>query len=186
MKAKPMITKISKATPEMIDQVSGFVFRDQDYMTENFPQSTSREEITKSLGKAAANWYVLAVDHPVALFSLQLAGSEARLERLCIEKTSTLPTLITHLQSDIGNLRVTSSVVIVREGDQPAFAEVGFRKTNSLVAFAKTVLETQLMPMLPMSNPTERDIPILARLLFESYANGIEKFQDAKDRKSVV
>lgn len=179
-----MIIKISKATPDTLDQVSGFVFQDQDYMIENFPQCGSKEEVTERLRKASDNWYVLVVDQPVALFSLQLTGPEASLERFCIQQTSTLRTLIPTLQSDLRSMKVASTVVIVRERDQQAFAEVGYRKKNTLIAFANTVSETQSMLILPMSNPTEKDIPILAKLMFESYANGIQKFQDAKSAEA--
>jgi ribosomal protein S18 acetylase RimI-like enzyme len=181
-----MITKVSKSTSEALDQVSSFVIEDQEYVKENFPQCKSKEEITEALRKAGSNWNILVVDHPVALFSLQSTGLEVTLEQLCPEKPGALQMLTAALQSDFRNMNVASSVVILPEGYEQAFSDGGYQKTNAMVTFSKTVSETQLMPILPMTNPSEKDIPAIAKLMLESYANGIEKFQKEKSAEAYL
>jgi ribosomal protein S18 acetylase RimI-like enzyme len=181
-----MITKVSKSTSEALDQVSSFLIEDQEYMKENFPQCKSKEEITEALRKAGSNWNILVVDHPVALFSLRSTGLEVTLERLCPEKPGALQMLIVALQSDFRNMNVASSVVILPEGYEQAFSDGGYQKTNAMVTFSKIVSETQLMPILPMTNLSEKDIPAIAKLMLESYANGHEKFQKDKSAEAYL
>ena len=181
-----MITKISKATSEALDQVSSFVIEDQEYMKENFPQCKSKEEVTEVLNKAGDNWNIFVADRPIALCSLQLNGPEATLERFCIENPTALQASIPFLQSDLRHMRVASSVVIVSERQEKAFSVGGYQKTDTLVTFAKTISETQLMPILPMSNLSEKDIPTIAKLMLESYANNKEKFQEPKSAEAYL
>ena len=181
-----MITKVSKSTSEALDQVSSFLIEDQEYMKENFPQCKSKEEITEALRKAGSNWNILVVDHPVALFSLQSTGLEVTLERLCPEEPGALQMLTSALQSDFRSMNVASSVVILPEGYEQAFSDGGYQKTNAMVTFSKIVSETQLMPILPMTNLSEKDIPAIAKLMLESYANGHEKFQKDKSAEAYL
>jgi predicted GNAT family acetyltransferase len=51
----------------------------------------------------------------------------------------------------------------------------GFEKRNTLLRFGGSVVQTNIMPILPLSNPTEHDIPALAKLMQESYARKKEK-----------
>jgi ribosomal protein S18 acetylase RimI-like enzyme len=174
-----MITRVSQATPAVLDQVSNFVVENRNYIRENFPQCESTEEITETLRKAGTNWNVLVVDSPVALFLLQSSDSVVQFSRLCMKLQTTLENLMPTLQSDLRNMRAEPSAFFVPEEYEQTFSKAGYQRADILTTFLRKVTETQLMPILPMSNPGRKDIPALARLMLESYANS--KQQTSKE-----
>jgi len=59
-------------------------------------------------------------------------------------------------------------------------AKLGYERQEAQVRLSKNPQESRIVQLLPLSNPIEKDIPELSRLMFEAYAESkYNKYADA-------
>jgi GNAT superfamily N-acetyltransferase len=169
-----MITKTSKASSDILGQTAEFIFENGAYMKEVFPQCSNKEELLSELRKTHEQWNILHTDRPVALFTLQLSDVNAIVDKFYPAPSISYESLVLNLRLDLKKAKIQSLTLRVPEEMAEGLEKNGFEKRRFLVKFVGPVIETQLMPILPLVSPTERGIPALAKLMHESYEKGAE------------
>lgn len=171
-----MITSITKASSNVLSQVADLIVGNSAYLKDVFPECLSREELLTALKKSHEPWSALVTDRAAAFFSLNISDVDAAIDELLIADNISFDTLVPSLRSEFQRRKIQSLTLNAPEEIAEELTRNGFEKRGLLIRLAGPVLETELMPILPLSNPTERDIPMLAKLMCESY----EKSQEPK------
>jgi RimJ/RimL family protein N-acetyltransferase len=56
----------------------------------------------------------------------------------------------------------------------------GFTKRGVYVKFSRVPEETEMMPILPLTNVTQKELPVLTRLMFDAYAKSAYPLPDIR------
>ena len=83
---------------------------------------------------------------------------------------NSLDSIFTILQADLGKRNLDRLIINVPVGDAATFIKTGFEKKSTLLGLTGRVVETKVMPMLPLSHPRDEDVPALGKLMYDSYA----------------
>ncbi len=169
-----MITRITKARSSTLGQVADFVLSNGTYLKETFPECDDREKLLAELRNSYESWSFLSIDKPAALFRLHLSGTNALLEKFLPSPAFPFEPLIRSLKGDLERMKVESLVLQVPEEMTEGLTKNGFQKLRVILRLSGPVVETKLMPILPLNNPTKKDIPVLAKLLHEAYGKSPE------------
>jgi GNAT superfamily N-acetyltransferase len=169
-----MITRTSKASADALSQTAEFIVENRTYMREAFPQCSNKEELVSELRKTHEQWNILYADRPSALFLLQISDVNAVVDKFCSAPSISLESLVPNLRVDLKKVKIQSLTLRVPKEMVDALEKNGFEKRRLAVKFAGPVIETKLMPILPLVSPTARDIPALAKLMHESYEKSAE------------
>ncbi|MGD0689762.1 MAG: GNAT family N-acetyltransferase [Candidatus Bathyarchaeia archaeon] len=169
-----MITKTSKASSDILGQTAEFIFENGASTKEAFPQCSTKEELLSELRKTHEQWNILHTDRPVALFTLQLSDVDAIVDKIYPAPPTSYESFVSNLRLDLKKAKIQSLTLRVPEEMAEGLEKNGFEKRRVIVKFVGPVIETQLMPILPLVSPTDRDIPALAKLMHESYEKGAE------------
>jgi hypothetical protein len=94
--------------------------------------------------------------------------------------------VIATLREDLRRMRITDFQVDAPPGQTDSFLSKGFETHAVLVRFSRAPIETKMMPILPLMNPTEKEIPTLAKLMYEAYAKTKSAYSDAQSTESVI
>lgn len=167
--------KLSKISAETLDYVSEFVFTNKPFMNQVFPQCANKNSLREALIKSGDRWGVLISDRPVALLAIRTPGTTAIVERFCPATPDVIPTATSALREHFSRLKAAELEMNVSEDLAESLAKNGFERRSALVRLSANVVETKTMPILPLSNPTRKDIPALVKLMLESYAKSNEE-----------
>lgn len=170
-----MITRTSKASSDILGQTAEFIVENGRYMKEAFPQCSNKEELVSELRKTHEQWNILHTNRPVALFLLQPSDVDAVVDKFYPAPSISYESFVPNLRLDLKKAKIQSFTLRVPEEMVDALEKNGFEKRRFIVKFVGQVIETKLMPILPLVSPTERDIPALAKLMHESYEKGAEE-----------
>lgn len=169
-----MITRTSKASSNILGQTAEFIVENGAYMKEAFPQCSNKTELLSELRKTSEQWNILYTDRPIALFTWQLSDVHVLVDKFYPVPPISYELLVSNLRLDLKKAKIHSLTLRVPEEMVEALERNGFQKRQFILKFVGPVIETKLMPMLPLVSPTERDIPALAKLMHESYEKGAE------------
>ena len=170
-----MITKLSKTSAETLDYIAEFVFTNKPFLNQSFPLCDSKTSLREALMRSGDRWTVLISDQPIALLAMRTVGATAIVERFCPATPDVIPATTSALREYLSRLKAAELEMKVSEDLAESFAKNGFEKRSALLRLTANVVETKTMPILPLSNPTGKDIPALANLMLESYAKSNEK-----------
>ena len=170
-----MLTSVSKMSAVELDYIANFTFANKPFMNHAFPQCDSKSALIEALKKAGDRWSVLLSGKPLALFTLRTSNATAIVEHFSPESSDVIATAISGLRDHLTKRKVEKIEVNASEDFAEPLSRSGFEKRSTLLRFGGSVVQTNIMPILPLSNPTERDIPALAKLMQESYARNKEK-----------
>jgi hypothetical protein len=170
-----VITRTSKASSDVLGQTAEFIVENGAYMKEAFPQCSNKEELVAELRKTYDQWNILHTDRPVALFTLQPSQVDAVVDKFYPAPSISIESLVSELRLDLKRAKIQSLTLRVPEEMVETLEKNGFEKRRFIVKFVGPVIETKLMPILPLVSPTERDISALAKLMHESYEKGVEE-----------
>jgi len=154
-------------------------------MDQAFPDSTSTE-VSRAISSLGNSWYVLTSERPIALFKAEFSGATASVFPLCYDGRTLFESLIGKLCEDLRRMRLTSLHVNVPIDKTDLFLSRGFEKVDVLIRLSRAPTETKMMPILPLMNPTEREIPTLSKLMYDSYAKAKSAYSDAQSTESVI
>ncbi len=169
-----MLTRTTKASSVILGQVADLVLENEAYLKEEFPQCSNPEELLAELKKSPEPWNALVTDRPGALFTLHVYDTNALLDRFFSAAGLSFDELVRILGQDLQRMKIESLTLRAPEELTEKLTKNGFEKRRLLVRLKGAVVETKLMPILPLNNPAERDIPVLSRLMYESYEKSSE------------
>jgi ribosomal protein S18 acetylase RimI-like enzyme len=169
-----MITRTSKASSNVLGQTAEFIVENGAYMKEAFPNCSNKAELLAELRKAPEQWNILHTDRPVALFALQISDLDVVVDKICLAPLTSHESFVSSFRLDLKKAKIQSLTLRVPEEMAEELKNYGFEKRRFMLKFVGQVTETKLMPILPLVSPTERDIPALAKLMYESYEKGAE------------
>jgi GNAT superfamily N-acetyltransferase len=170
-----MITRTSKASSDILGQTAEFILENGAYMKEAFPQCSNKAELLSELRKTPEQWNILHTDRPVALFTLQVSDLDAVIDKFYSVPPISYESFVSNLRLDLKKAKIQSLTLRVPEEMVEALEKNEFEKRRFIIKFVGQVIETKLMPILPLLSPTERGIPALAKLMHESYEKGAEE-----------
>jgi GNAT superfamily N-acetyltransferase len=169
-----MITRTAKASSDQLAQAADLIVENGAYLKEAFPQCSNKAEVISELKKSPEQWNVLFTDRPAAVFTLHVSDMDAVIDKFLPASSLSFDTLVPSLQHDLKRMKAGSLTLHVLQEMSEALMKNGFEKRRTLVKLMGPVIETKLMPILPLNSPTERDIPLLAKLMYESYEKSSE------------
>jgi GNAT superfamily N-acetyltransferase len=172
-----MITKASKCPKEVLKVVSNFVYKNGDFAKENFSLCTNPIEVNRALA-SSDSWYIHLDDRPTALFKLEISEPMANISQICVNRDDMLGAVVSSLRQDLRNMRITDISVRVMPNDMESLNASGFEKRGSYVKFSRVPAETKMMPILPLVNATQKELPILSRLMYDAYAKSDRALSD--------
>jgi len=154
-------------------------------MDEAFPDSSSTE-LGRALSSLGKSWYVLTSERPIALFKGALTGPTANVSRMCYDSGTSFESLIANLCEDLRRMKITNLHVGVPTDRTDLFLSRGFERAEILVRFSRAPIESKMMPILPLMNLTEKEIPILSKLMYDAYAKTSGAYSDAQSAENVI
>lgn len=169
-----MISGTPKVNPKVIDSVAELVFQNKPYLNEVFPACKNPAEIAGILRSSQSSWSVLVTDLPVALFNLQTSGQEGTITALSLLGENNVQNVIPLLLKDLGERKIRTVRSEVPEEQLDSLVNLGFQSNGAQLRFSGPIIETTFMPILPLTNPAQKDLPALAKLLHESYKKSPE------------
>lgn len=169
-----MITRTAKASSDLLAQAADLIVENGAYLKKAFPQCSNKSEVISELKKSPEQWNVLFTDRPAAVFTLHVSDMDAVIGKFLPASSLSFDTLVPSLQHDLKRMKVGSLTIQVLQEMSEALTKNGFEKRRTLVKLMGPVIETKLMPILPLNSPTERNLPLLAKLMYESYEKSSE------------
>lgn len=170
-----MLLPLSKLSPDALDYVVKFTFANKSSMSLAFPDCEDETALGRTLKTSSERWNVLVMEHPIALFTLRTIGATAFVDSFLPESAECIDTAIPALREHLTQKKIEPVLVNVSEDLEVPLMKNGFQKYATLLRFAANAVETKLMPILPLSNLSERDLSALIILMRESYARSREK-----------
>jgi len=176
-----MITRVGKASSELLDQVAALILTDDDYRGEVFSTSTDKTTLIAALRKLGPEWTILTQDQTLAVFTLTETEGHGVVDHLCLSLPEGIPSIISELTSRLEKTpHITTISITTRDTLAEGLLSQGFGEKTTRTNFSCHISETQFMPILPLMNPGSKDIPIFAKLMYEAYAkNKISKYANA-------
>ena len=181
-----MITRVGKCSADVLRSIASFVYQDREFREQEFPHSTNTEEVGMALATLGNSWQALTLDRPIAVFKAEISQPTANVTRLCYDHGAPFESVIANLREDLRRIGITDLHVNVSPDQTDTFQSKGFEKGAVRVRLSRAPIETKMMPILPLMNPTEKQIPILSNLMYEAYAKMKGAYSDAQSTQSVV
>src|SRR5208282_1626633 len=178
-----MITRVDRASSEILDQIANLVLADESYRRESFPTSVDKASLLATFRKLGPQWTILTHEQTLALFVLSEIHRHGSIDHLCLRTPETITTFASELINELEKTPITDISLTTNAADLAERLVVqGFMKKRSVINFLKQISETQFMPILPLINPKSRDLPVLAKLMYEAYAKGrIPKYASSEE-----
>lgn len=165
-----MIRKVVELDTDLVDQAAELILRNDAYRRYCFPTCEDTKQIATALLKLTSDWRSVVQDRVLAIFSFD--KSIKRLSNLCI-------------QSGAGELVVSeilSGLSVIEANSPLELADVwirhGFQMGVTQVQFFRKPQESNIMQLLPLTNPTGSDLQAISKLMVEVYSG---RYVDAKD-----
>lgn len=170
-----MITRTKKASRDQLTKIAEIVQRNVAFAKQAFPECSTRDQLQAELKNSPKEWNALFISgEPVALFTLHHSGRTAMLDNLLVASITDDAPVASALRTEFKATKVESLTLQVPEHLAIELVSNGFEKLRSLIRLTGPVVVTKLMPILPLNNPTARDLPLLAKLMYDSYEKGLE------------
>lgn len=170
-----MITPIAKASTDLLTQAADLILGSEPYLRETFPHCLNRTEAQQELRRPPEAWRLLFTNRLAALFTLHyLSDTEAAIDKFFPSPSITLDSLVPNLLHDLKRTKVNFLTIRISPEMSERLMKNGFEKRRDLVKLQGPIVETELMPILPLNNPNPRDLPALAKLMHDSYEKGSE------------
>jgi ribosomal protein S18 acetylase RimI-like enzyme len=170
-----MITKASKCSMDDLQRVANFVCENPDFSKENFPSCSNPDEVSKALA-SSRSWQVLVINQPAALLKLEVNQPFAAIPEILVSDRDQIEVAFSTLRRDLCNMKVTSFTVRVSPDYVQLVGRIGFATREAYVRFSRVPTESKMMPILPLTNVTQKELPILSRLMYDAYARTNHSF----------
>ena len=155
-------------------KIAAVVQRNVPYWKQFFSGCSTTEQLQTELKTSSREWHVLITGEPLALFTVHHFNKSTTLDNLLVASTPNYAELASALRNEYKAAKVDSLTVQAPDFLKDVLASNGFEKRRSLIRLTGPVVETKLMPILPLNNPTVRDLPLLSKLMYDSYEKALE------------
>jgi predicted GNAT family acetyltransferase len=167
-----MITRVEKASSEVLDQIANLVLANESYRRESFPVSADKTSLLTAFRKLSPQWTILIHEQTLALFVLSEIQEHGSIDHLCLGTPETITNFASELINELEKTQITDISLTTNVSLAERLVVQGFTKKSTAINFSRQISETQFMPILPLTNPKSRDLPALAKLMHEAYAKG--------------
>jgi len=169
-----MISRTKKASKDVLAKVATMLQQNETFRKQAFPECSTNEQLQTELKTSSKEWNVLITDESLALFTIRRSDKTATLDNLLVPTASNYVAVASSFRNEFKAAKVDFLTLRVPESLTDALTSNGFEKRRSLIRLTGPVVETKLMPILPLNNPTVRDLPLLAKLMYDSYEKALE------------
>jgi len=170
-----MIKEISQLEREETMQTAALVVSNNAYRQHFFPGYETEMQIADILCALGREWNVIDRGKILAAFTVETSRTLIKFDRVCIEPSST-----DEIAAEISNLALKTPAAILAPPElEDALTKLGYERQEIQIRLSKNPRESRIMQLHPLSNPNEKDIPELSRLMFEAYA--VSKYQKYTD-----
>ena len=186
-----MLVKASKCPADIMQNVSNFISMREDFRKENLPRCGSPADISREMS-ASDSWFVFADRQPtaklaiIAVFKLEMAGQAARVSQLCVNNDDSFDSVISGLRREFGEMRISNLFLRVRPADVARYAAKGFDRGDTYVRFSRTPAESNMIPILPLTNVAMKDLSVLSKLMYVAYAKTKYAFPDTQSTEEIL
>jgi len=177
-----MLTKASKCPTKLLQEVSDIIVAHKDFLKYNLTSCNSQTEVANALA-ASDSWFILGNGPSPAVLKLQILGRSATVSEICTNADS-IPALASGLRAEVGALRLSKLTVRVPPEEVQPWVDSGFRRAFTYAQFSRAPVVSNMMPLLPLSNPTEKDLLPLSQLMYAAYAKTDESLPDARSAET--
>jgi ribosomal protein S18 acetylase RimI-like enzyme len=167
-----MITRVDKASSEILDQIANLVLANESYRRESFPTSSDKASLLGTFRKLGPQWTILTHQQTLALFALSEVQGHGSVDHLCLTTPETITTFASELSNELEKTPITDISLTTNVSLAERLVVQGFMIKSAVINFSRKISETQFMPILPLTNPKSSDLSALAKLMHESYAKG--------------
>jgi len=165
-----MIARVEKASSELLDQTANMVLGNESYRSELFPASVDKASLLVTLRKLGPEWTLLTQEHTFALFALTEIQGRGSVDHVCLKTPETISSFASELTDELEKTSMMDISITLDVSLAEKLTAQGFAEAKTVTNFSRQISETQFMPILPLTNPTSRDAPALAKLMHEAYA----------------
>ena len=180
-----MLTKASKCPTNIMQDVANFVCKRENFLKENLPLCGTLTEVIKALA-ASDLWFVLADGQPTAVFKLETHGRTAMVSQICMNSGDSLETVISGLRGELREMRINELTLRVAPNEVEQCSASGFERGPAYVRFSRVPTESNMMPILPLTNITQKELPILSELMYTAYAKTDCGFSDIQSAEALL
>jgi GNAT superfamily N-acetyltransferase len=174
-----VLTKASKCSGDIVHSTANMIYDSKEFLKENFAFCSNPREVDSALA-TSDSWFILSSNQPTAVFKLETSGPAATISHLCLNPTETLEAILSGLREELRKIRVTNIVIRANPGDAEHFTANGFERQLSYDRFSRVPEVTKMMPILPLISATQKEIPTLSRLMYDSYSKTDRGFPDTQ------
>ena len=176
-----MLTRASKCPTKIMQEVANLVYKHQDFLKENLPLSKGPTDVSKAL-TASDSWFVWANRQATAIFKLEISGRMATVSEICMSDDS-FEAVSSGLRGELRAMKISNLTLRVPPAEAERWTARGFRRGLVFVKLSRAPRESNMMPLLPLINATQKEIPLLSQLLYAAYAktNSFSDVQSAED-----
>jgi ribosomal protein S18 acetylase RimI-like enzyme len=167
-----MITRVDKASSEILDQIANLVLANESYRRESFAASTNKASLLGTFRKLGPQWTILTHEGTLALFALSEIQGHGSVDHLCLTTPETITIFASELSNELAKAPITDISLTTNISSAERLVAEGFMVKSTVINFSRKISETQFMPILPLTNPKSGDLAALAKLMHEAYSKG--------------
>jgi ribosomal protein S18 acetylase RimI-like enzyme len=164
-----MITRIDKASSEVLEEIANLVLANEQYLKESFPACTDKRSLLAMLRHLGQEWTILQTNETLTLFSLSDIQGHVSIDHLYLKTPESITNSVSEISSELQKTAMTDISLTTEVGLAEKLVAQGFTVKGSVINFSRQISETQFMPILPLTNPKDRDLSSLATLMYEAY-----------------
>jgi len=163
-------------TAQELTQAAALVYSNRHYCQHFFPRCDTVERVKDILRTLDQEWHVIDDKTISAVFTLETLRALTKIDRLCINAS-----LVKEVASELANLPRTTQTTISAPLELISdLSKSGFESQGIEVKLSRVPHESRTMQLLPLSSPSEKDIPELSRAMYEAYLESRwSKYPDA-------
>lgn len=174
-----------------MQNVSNFVYERENFRKASLPHCNSPREVNDALA-ASDSWFVLAEGQRmaklaiIAVFKLETFGRTATVSEICVNSDNSFDAAISGLRSELREMRISKLALRVAPAEVERYAASGFEQGDPYLRFSRAPAKSNMMPILPLMNATQNELPILSQLMYAAYAKTDNSFSDIHSAEALL
>ena len=173
-----MLTAASRCPPKVMQEVAKVVCKHGDFLRENLPLCSNPAEVSKALA-ASNSWFVFVNGQSVAVFKLEVSGRIAIVSQFCVSDDS-FQAVISGLRVELGAMKIVTLTSTVPPSEVERWTGLGFRRGFACAKFSRVPTQSNMMPLLPLLNPSQEHLLTLSQLMYAAYSKTDDGFVDVR------
>jgi len=143
------------------------ILKQEGFRNETFSQCKSATEVREAL-ISSESWYLLSNEQPIAVFQLQTSGPAVTISKIC---ASVGPKVLSAaLRNELREKKISNITLQVAPSEVDGYTASGFAPGELHLRYSRTPKASNMMPILPLANPSQKELPNLSELMHTAYA----------------